>query len=101
MKEVRVELPANLCRLAKTEESVVQLAVAEPVTQRSVLDALEARLPMLVGTVRDHGTQQRRAYLRFFACCEDISHNSMDEPLPGPVADGLEPLLIIGAVSGG
>ncbi len=100
MKDVRVELPANLCRLAKIDEPVVQLAVAEPVTQRSVLDALEAKLPMLVGTVRDHGTQ-RRAYLRFFACCEDISHNSMDEPLPSAVADGLEPLLIIGAVSGG
>jgi hypothetical protein len=101
MKDVRVELPANLCRLAKINGPVVQLAVAEPVTQRSVLDALEAKLPTLLGTVRDHGTQQRRAYVRFFACCEDISHNSMDEPLPMPVADGLEPLLIIGAVSGG
>ncbi len=77
------------------------LEVQGPVTQRSVLDALEARYPMLQGTIRDHVTQQRRAFLRFFACEEDLSHESPDTPLPEAVVSGAEPLLIIGAIAGG
>ena len=77
------------------------LEVAAPVTLRSVLDALEARYPMLCGTIRDHDTLKRRPFLRFFACEEDLSHQSPDEPLPESVADGKEPLLIIGAIAGG
>ncbi len=75
--------------------------VEGPVTQRSVLDALEARYPMLRGTIRDHATQERRPFLRFFACEEDLSHESPDAPLPDSVAAGTEPLLIIGAIAGG
>jgi hypothetical protein len=97
---IRVELPANLCRLAHVEP-VVELEVGEVATQRSMMEALEAKLPALQGTVRDHGTQARRSYLRFFACMEDISHQDIDQPLPAAVAEGREPLLIIGAVSGG
>ena len=81
--------------------SEVQLEIEGPVTVRSVLDALEARYPMLRGTIRDHGTQQRRAFLRFFACEEDLSHELPDSPLPEAVASGKEPLLIIGAIAGG
>jgi hypothetical protein len=79
----------------------VELEVEGPVTQRAVLDALEARYPMLRGTIRDHVTQERRAFLRFFACAEDVSHEPPDAPLPDAVASGAEPLLIIGAIAGG
>ena len=97
---IRVELPPHLRTLARVGAEV-ELEVAAPVTQRSVLDALEARYPMLGGTIRDHHTQQRRPFLRFFACAEDLSHQSPDAPLPEAVASGLEPLLIIGAIAGG
>jgi len=79
----------------------VELEVKGPVTQRSVLDALEACYPMLKGTIRDHVTQQRRPYLRFFACEQDLSHEPPDAPLPGAVASGTEPLIILGAIAGG
>ncbi len=79
----------------------VTLEVGAPVTMRTVLDALEARFPMLRGTIREYGTGQRRAFLRFFACEEDWSHEGMDKELPGAVAEGREPLLIIGAIAGG
>jgi len=79
----------------------VEIEVEGAVTQRSVLDALEARYPMLRGTIRDHGTEQRRAFLRFFACEEDLSHEPPDSPLPAAVASGAEPFLIIGAIAGG
>jgi hypothetical protein len=79
----------------------VELEVEGPVTQCSVLDALEARYPMLRGTIRDHGTLQRRAFLRFFACQEDLSHEPPDAPLPEAVASGKEPFLIVGAIAGG
>jgi hypothetical protein len=79
----------------------VNLEVATPVTQRTVLDALEARYPMLLGTIRDHATQQRRPFLRFFACEEDLSHESPDAPLPEAVSSGKEPFLVIGAIAGG
>ena len=97
---IRVVLPAHLKTLAHAE-SEVHLEVAGPVTQRSVLDALEARYPMLRGTIRDHGTLKRRAFLRFFACEQDLSHESPDAPLPPEVVSGKEPFLIIGAVAGG
>ena len=97
---VRVELPAHLRTLANTGQEIT-LEVAAPVTIRSVLDALEERYPMLCGTIRDHVTKQRRAFLRFFACEEDLSHESVDAPLPDAVASGREPLLIIGAIAGG
>jgi len=97
---IRVVLPAHLKTLAHADGEV-KLEVAGQVTQRSVLDALEARYPMLRGTIRDHGTQQRRAFLRFFACEQDLSHESPDAPLPDEVAAGKEPFLIIGAVAGG
>ena len=97
---IRVELPQHLRTLAHIHGEV-QLEVPPPVTQRSVLDALEARYPMLEGTIRDHVTQQRRPFLRFFACQEDLSHDAPDIPLPEAVAIGSEPLLIIGAVAGG
>lgn len=97
---IRVELPQHLRTLAHVGREV-QLEVEGPVTQHSVLDALEARYPMLRGTIRDQATQQRRAFLRFFACSEDISLASPDAPLPEAVAKGDEPLLIIGAIAGG
>ncbi len=97
---IRVILPVHLRTLAHVG-SEVTLEVAAPVTQRSVLDALEARYPMLRGTIRDHVTLQRRAFLRFFACEEDLSHERPDAPLPEAVALGKEPLLIIGAIAGG
>lgn len=97
---IRVILPAHLRTLAHVG-SEVQLEVPGQVTLRSVLDALEARYPMLQGTIRDHGTLQRRPFLRFFACEEDLSHQSADEPLPEKVATGKEPLLVIGAIAGG
>lgn len=97
---IRVVLPAHLRILAKAPAEV-QLEVQAPATLASVLDALEARYPMLGGTIRDHTTKQRRAFLRFFACSEDISHEPPDAPLPAPVASGAEPLLVIGAIAGG
>jgi molybdopterin synthase sulfur carrier subunit len=97
---IRVVLPAHLRRLAQVDAEVT-LDVEGPVTQRSVLDALEARYPMLRGTIRDHVTQRRRAFVRFFACAQDLSHESPDAPLPGAVAAGTEPLLIVGAIAGG
>lgn len=97
---VRVILPLQLRTLARVDGEV-ELAVEDELTQRTILDALEARYPMLRGTIRDHGTQQRRAFLRFFACNEDISHQSPDEPLPSPVASGIEPFMIVGAIAGG
>jgi len=97
---IRVILPQHLRTLAHVGAEV-ELHVEGPVTQRSVLNALEARYPMLRGTIRDHGTQQRRPFLRFFACEEDLSHESPDAPLPQAVASGAEPFLIIGAIAGG
>jgi sulfur-carrier protein len=97
---IRVVLPYHLRRLAHVDEEV-QLDVQGPVTQRSVLNALEARYPMLCGTIRDHVTQERRPFLRFFACEEDLSHESPDAPLPEAVASGKEPFLVIGAIAGG
>lgn len=97
---IRVVLPAHLRTLAHVD-SEVKLEVAGAVTQRSVLDALEAQYPMLRGTIRDHATKERRAFLRFFACEEDLSHQSPDAPLPDGVAKGKEPFLVIGAIAGG
>ena len=97
---IRVILPQHLRTLAHVG-SEVTLEVAGPVTQRSVLDALEARYPMLRGTIRDHVTLERRPFLRFFACEEDLSHEATDAPLPESVATGKEPLLIVGAIAGG
>ncbi len=97
---IRVILPAHLKTLAKVDGEVT-LEINGQVTQRSLLDALEARYPMLCGTIRDQVTQQRRPFLRFFACQEDLSHESPDAPLPDEVASGAEPFLVIGAVAGG
>jgi hypothetical protein len=97
---IRVLLPPHLRTLAKVKDEV-ELEVAAPVTQRSVLDALEARYPVLRGTIRDHVTQQRRPFLRFFACEEDLSHEPPETPLPDAVASGKEPFLVIGAIAGG
>jgi len=97
---IRVELPNHLRTLAHVGREVT-LEVAAPVTLRSVLDALEARYPMLRGTIRDHVTQQRRPFLRFFACEEDLSHEPPDAPLPDAVASGAEPFFIVGAIAGG
>ena len=97
---VRIELPAHLRILAKVS-GPVELEVEGVVTQRSVLDALEARYPVLSGCVRDHVTQVRRPFIRFFLCGEDWSHESPDKPLPEAVASGKEPFLLIGAISGG
>jgi molybdopterin synthase sulfur carrier subunit len=97
---IRVVLPHHLRTLAHVDGEVA-LEVKAPVTVRSILDALEARYPMLRGTIRDHVTQERRPFLRFFACGEDWSQQPADAPLPAPVASGAEPLLVIGAISGG
>jgi hypothetical protein len=97
---IRVVLPAHLRTLARVD-SEVNLAVQGPVTQRAVLDALETTYPMLRGTIRDHVTQERRPFLRFFACEEDLSHEGPDAPLPEAVANGAEPFLVIGAIAGG
>lgn len=97
---IRVELPYHLRVLAQLDGEVT-LAVAEPVTVRRVLDALEERYPVLRGTIRDHDTKKRRPFLRFFACREDLSHDSPDDPLPADVVSGREPLLLIGAIAGG
>jgi molybdopterin synthase sulfur carrier subunit len=97
---IRVVLPAHLRTLAKVKGEV-QLDIEGEITQRAVLDALEARYPMLRGTIRDHVTQRRRAFLRFFACEQDLSHESPDAPLPDVVASGAEPYYIVGAIAGG
>ena len=97
---VRVELPYHLRRLA-TIDGEVTLELAPPVTARAIIDALEARFPMLGGTIRDYATGERRAYLRFFACEQDISFAGLDAPLPDAVASGQEPFLVVGAIAGG
>ena len=97
---IRVVLPAHLRTLAKVNGEV-KIDVAPPVTQRAVLDALEERYPMLRGTIRDQRTLKRRAFLRIFACEQDLSHDSPDTPLPDAVATGSEPLLVVGAMAGG
>jgi molybdopterin synthase sulfur carrier subunit len=97
---IRVTLPAHLRKLARVDGEV-KLEVKGPVTQGSVLDALEAQYPMLRGTIRDHATQKRRAFVRFFACGQDLSHESPDAPLPEAVAAGNEPFMIVGAIAGG
>ena len=97
---IRVVLPAHLKNLARTSGEV-SLDLAPPVTQRRVLDALEAKFPTLRGTIRDQGTGQRRAFIRFYACQEDLSNSSPDAPLPAQVISGEEPLLVVGAMAGG
>lgn len=97
---IRVILPTHLRTLARLDGEV-HLQVEGPVTQRTVLDALEARYPMLCGTIRDQGTHRRRAFVRFFACMQDLSHEPPDAPLPDAVASGVEPYLIVGAMAGG
>jgi molybdopterin synthase sulfur carrier subunit len=97
---IRVVVPAPLRQLAHVDGEGCG-AVREPVTQRHVLDAVEASYPMLRGTIRDQETQQRRAFVRFFACEDDLSHESPDAPLPDDVARGKEPLLVVGAIAGG
>lgn len=98
---IRVLLPLHLRRLARIDGDGVDLEVEGPVTRGDILDALEARFPMLRGTIRDHVTGQRRPFLRFYACGEDLSHTSADEPLPEAIASGAEPFLIVGAMAGG
>ncbi|HEV8221331.1 MAG TPA: MoaD/ThiS family protein [Streptosporangiaceae bacterium] len=97
---IRVVLPAHLRTLAQVDGEV-RLEIPGPVTQRAVLDSLEARYPVLCGTIRDRRTGRRRAFVRFFACEQDLSHESPDDELPGPVARGDEPYLIVGAMAGG
>ena len=98
--KVRVELPAHLSRLASTSREVL-LSLDGSITQRAVLDALELAYPMLEGTIRDHTSKLRRPFIRFFACEQDLSHASPDDPLPSAVIEGKEPFLIIGAIAGG
>jgi len=97
---IRVTLPPHLRKLAQVDGEV-KLEVEGQITQRAVLDALEARYPMLRGTIRDHVTHRRRAFVRFFACQEDLSHDAPDAPLPKAVATGAEPFMIVGAIAGG
>jgi len=97
---IRVVLPPHLRTLAKVQGEV-PLDVPPPVTQRAVLDALEAKYPVLCGTIREHGTLKRRAFLRYFACEQDLSHESPDAPLPEDVANGKEPFVVLGAIAGG
>jgi len=97
---IRVVLPPHLRTLAQVKGEV-QLDIAGPVTRAAVLDALEARYPMLCGTIRDHGSERRRPFLRFFACERDLTHEPPDAPLPDAVAAGAEPFLVIGAIAGG
>jgi hypothetical protein len=97
---IRVVLPGHLRTLARLAGEV-ELEVEGPATQRSVLDALEARYPMLRGTIRDHSTKRRRPFLRFFACEQDLSDEPLDAPLPDSVASGAEPYLVVGAIAGG
>ncbi len=99
---IRVALPAHLAHLARCEREVaLEVALEADPTVRAVLDALEARYPVLRGTIRDVGSGRRRPFVRFFACGEDLSHDSPDNPLPAPVADGREPLRVVGAMAGG
>jgi hypothetical protein len=98
---IRVVLPFHLRTLARVDGSEVTVEVTGPVTQRSILDALEDRYPMLRGTIRDQVTKKRRALVRFFACGEDLSNEDLDTPLPDPVASGAEPYLVVGAIAGG
>ena len=98
---IRVILPAHLRTLARCDRAEIQLEIAGPVTQRTVLDALEARYPALGGTLRDYSTGQRRPFVRFFACEQDLSHESPDAPLPQAVAEGREQFLVVGAIAGG
>ena len=99
---IRVVLPTHLRTLASVDREVqLELPPGSPVTQRTILDALESRFPMLRGTIRDHVSQKRRPLVRFFACEEDLSHESPDAPVPGAVAEGKEPFFIIGAIAGG
>lgn len=98
---IRVILPFHLRTLARLASEEVTLAIEGPITQRSVLDALEERFPMLRGTIRDHGTQQRRPFIRFFACGQDLSHEMPDAPLPDLVASGTEVYQVVGAIAGG
>lgn len=97
---IRVELPQHLRTLAHVGHEV-EIQIEGPVTQRSVLDAVEERYPMLKGAIRDHATKQRRAFLRFFACQEDLTHEAPDAPLPEAVASGKEPFIVLGAIAGG
>jgi sulfur-carrier protein len=97
---IRVILPAHLRTLARIDDEL-KIDVQAPITQRSILDAIEQQYPMLRGTIRDHVTKQRRPFLRFFACEEDLSHESPDAPLPAAIASGAEPFFIIGAIAGG
>ena len=97
---IRVVLPQHLRVLANIDREI-QVDAAQPVTQRTIIDAVEARYPMLRGTIRDHHTQQRRPLVRFFACEEDLSHESPDTPVPKKVASGAEPFIILGAIAGG
>jgi hypothetical protein len=97
---IRVVLPPHLRTLAHVDKEV-EVQVEGPVTQRSVLDALEASYPMLRGTIRDHGTLKRRPFVRFFACAQDLSHEPPDAPLPDAVVNGTEPFLVVGAIAGG
>jgi hypothetical protein len=97
---IRVSLPHHLRTLAQVSGEI-ELDVAPPVTQRRVVDAIEARFPVLEGTIRDRATKERRAFLRFFACGEDLSHEPLDAPLPDAVASGAEPYLVVGAMAGG
>lgn len=101
MPTIRVELPAHLRTLARIEGHEVTLDVSGAPMIRTVLDALEAKYPMLQGTIRDHVTKERRAFLRFFACQRDLSLEPVDAPLPEPVVKGTEPLIVLGAVAGG
>ena len=97
---IRVVLPAHLRTLARVDAEV-EIDLTGAVTQRAILDAIESRFPVLQGTIRDHGTLKRRPFIRFFACEQDLSHDSPDVPLPDAVASGAEPFLIIGAIAGG
>jgi molybdopterin synthase sulfur carrier subunit len=98
--KIRVVLPPHLRKLAQVGAELL-IEVEEPVTQRSVLDSIEASYPMLRGTIREHGTHKRRPFLRFFACNQDLSHEPPDTPLPAQIASGIEPFLIVGAIAGG
>ena len=97
---IRVELPHHLRTLARVNGEV-EVQVEGPVTQRTILDAVESKYPMLRGTIREHVTQMRRPFLRFFACGEDLSHNAPDAPLPDAVVSGAEPFVVMGAIAGG
>ena len=101
MAAIRVVLPQHLQTLARIPDREVSIAIEDAVTVRSILDAVEARFPQLRGTIRDHGTNKRRPFVRFFACEEDWSHASPDDPLPAAVAEGREAFLVVGAMAGG